>query len=74
MHSICYAACEYNHSNNITIYLQHETINPKRKGDSSIMKWATMYSSTSSDLKAINRVRISHGLCSISKICEANGK
>ena len=38
------------------------------------MKWATTYTSIPLDLKEINRVRISHGLCSISEICEANGK
>ena len=68
-----YHVCEYNYENEIQIHLEHAELMPKRDGDKSIMWLATLYSDKSAILKAINRVRMFHGVACLSDITTADG-
>jgi hypothetical protein len=68
-----YAICEYNHTNNITIQCPHSTLEPARHQDKSIMACISTFTSNTSDLRAINRVRQYHGVTHLSDITSADG-
>ena len=48
--------------------IYQESLSPNRNSDNAIMEWTFMYSQNTSELKAINIVIISHGICSISEL------
>ena len=72
-HSWVYHICEYNYENEILIHLEHAELMPKRDGDKAIMWLATLYSDKRAILKAINRVRMFHGVACLSDITTADG-
>ena len=71
-HSTIRSACEYNYINKTSINIIHELISHRRVADSAIMEWAHKYTTKSSDLKAINRVRMGHGISCITDIVCVN--
>ena len=72
-HSYIYHILQYNHDNNISLHIDHKTLQPQRQGDESIMLHASYYFSTIADLRSIQRVRMMLGVVHISDITSANG-
>ena len=72
-HSLVYHILSYNYSNDIKINTDHECLIPKRMGDRTIMQLALSSFSTSKELKAIQRVRMSLGITCLSDICSIGG-
>ena len=54
--------------------VQHKTIKPKREGYTAIMEWAIRFTSNVTELKATNRIEVSHRISCISEISTTNGK
>ena len=73
-HSWLFATICYNYKNNIKISSAHAEQEPSRVNDKSIMSCALALFSTSSDLKAINRVRCQFGVLNVSDITQADGR
>ena len=66
--------CEFLSDNQIKLNIPHSTLQPQRKNDQSIMSLATQYSTSTTTLRAINRVRMLHEVVHLSDITTANGK
>ena len=73
-HSLIYHILSYNASNEIRLHIPHTELCPKRAQDKSIMQLALLHFSSSTDLKAIQRVRMYLGIVCLSDICSMNGK
>ena len=73
-HSCVFATCEYNYTNSIDINLHHHSLQPRRVRDKSIMAEVTKFFDSTSDLASINRVRMFHGVVSLSDIATADGR
>ena len=73
-HSWVFAILYYNNKHNITLDVDHGILQQKRKNDKSIMSLASTYYTKVADLRAINRIRLSFQVHSLSEICSANGK
>ena len=72
-HSIIFHLLQYNHEKKICLHLKHSTLQPQRHQDIPIMSLACTYFTKVSDLKAIQRVRMSLGLIHLSDITSADG-
>ena len=64
---------QFNHQNDIKLQINHTTLQPQRAGDRALMAIALEYSSFPPILKAINRVRMLHGIVNLSDVTTANG-
>ena len=73
-HSWVFAILDYNNKHNITLDVDHGILHQRRKNDKSIMSLASTYYTKVADLRAINRIRLSFQVHSLSEICSANGK
>ena len=73
-HSWVYSTCEYNYINSIHLNIEHACLHPKRVHDQPIMAEAAKHFDSSSDLAAINRVRMFHGVVSLADITTADGR
>ena len=69
-----YATIAYNHSHNISISISHDSLSPQRVHDQSLMSIASTYTKNTTELRAINRVRMLHNVIHLSDITMANGR
>ena len=73
-YSWIYATLKYNHIHNIKLTIKYEELLPKRKYDELIMSKVLVYFKSSSELNAINRIRLSHNIVNTSDLSTTNGK
>jgi len=66
--------CEFNYTNEIRLNIAHAELKPRRVGDQSIMAAVNQYFDSTAALKAINRVRMLHGVVNVSDIAAADGR
>jgi hypothetical protein len=59
--------------NDIVLNIKHQTLAPKRVNDKAIMDLATNFTSSATELRAINRVRMLHEVIHLSDLTTANG-
>ena len=73
-HSWIYHVCEFNYMNEIRLNIAHAELKPRRVGDQSIMAAVNKYFDSTAALRAINRVRMLHGVVNVSAIAAADGR
>ena len=73
-HSWIYHVCEFNYTHEIRLNIAHAELKPRREGDQSIMAAAYHYFNSAAELRAINRVRMLHGVVNVSDITAADGR
>ena len=73
-HSWIYHVCEFNYAHEIRLNIEHAELKPRREGDRSIMAEVYRYFNSAADLRAINRVRMRHGVVNIIDITAADGR
>ena len=73
-HSWIYHVCAFNYAHEIRLNIEHAELKPRREGDRSIMAVAYNHFNSAADLRAINRVRMLHGVVNISDITAADGR
>ena len=72
-HSYIYHILQYNHENNISLSIPHTTLEPNRQRDESIMSIASQFFSNCSDLRSIQKVRMTLEIVHLSDITTADG-
>jgi len=65
--------CQFNNDHEIAINIDHATHKPKRLHDRAIIDVVQEFFDSKSELRAINHVRMLHGVVSLSDICTADG-
>jgi hypothetical protein len=73
-HSWIYHVFEFNYAHEMRLNIEHAELKPRRGGDRSIMAEVYRYFNSAADLRAINRVRMRHGVVNISDITAADGR
>ena len=73
-HSWIYHVCSYNNDNEIKLSVDHTQLSPAREGDRAIMDAVSQCVDSASTLRAVNRVRMHHGVVHISDITSADGR
>ena len=74
-HSWIYHVCEFNYAREmIRLNIEHAELKPRREGDRSIMAEVYHHFNSAADLRAINRVRMLHGVVTISDITAADSR
>ena len=73
-HVWIYHVCEFNYTHEIWLNIAHADLKPRREGDQSIMPAAYQYFNSTATLRAINRVRMLHGVVNVSDITAADGR
>ena len=73
-HSWIYHVCSYNNDNEIKLSVDHTQLSPAREGDRAIMDAVSQCVDSASTLRAVNRVRMHHGVVHISDITLADGR
>ena len=73
-HAWLFHVCEFNNQKEIHLSIPHTQLCPKRIHDRALMDIAADFLSSKGDLKAFNRVRMMHGVVSLSDITTANGR
>jgi hypothetical protein len=69
-----YIMCEFNYTHEIRLNIAHAELKPRREGDQSIMAAVYHYFNSAAALRAINRVRMLHGVVNVSDITAADGR
>jgi hypothetical protein len=73
-HAWIYHVCEFNYTHEIRLNIAHAELKPWRDGDQSIMAAVYQYFNSAAALRAINRVRMLHGVVNVSDITAADGR
>lgn len=73
-HSWLYSVCSFNNKKEIPLAIHHAQLHPKRVHDRPLMEAAAEFLTSTSDLRAFNRVRILHNVVSLADITSANGR
>jgi len=73
-HSWLYSVCAFNNEKEISLAIHHAQLHPKRMHDKPLMELAARFLSSTSDLRAFNRVRMLHNVVSLADITSANGR
>jgi len=73
-HSWLYSVCAFNNEKEISLAIHHAQLHPKRVHDRPLMEVAAEFLTSSSDLRAFNRVRMLHNVVSLVDITSANGR
>ena len=73
-HAWIYHVCEFNYTHEIRLNIAHAELKPRREGDQSIMAAVYQYFNSAAALRAINRVRMLHGVVNVSDITAADGR
>ena len=73
-HSWIHHVCSYCNDNEITLNVKHAQLSPAREGDRAIMEAVSQCVDSTSTLRAVNRVRMHHGIIHLSDITSADGR
>ena len=73
-HAWIYRVCELNYTHEIRLNISHAELKPRREGDQSIMAAGNQFFDSTAALRAINRVRMLHGVVNVRDIAAADGR